>query len=82
MTISRLNFRMPLRQHAEKHFPIELKGEIAPVTREISGNAGLHFTGENVQTPRILALIQLHGIVRLLHWYIPEKDRKLFPALR
>ena len=35
MTISSLKFRMPLRQHAEKHFPIEPEGKIAPVIREI-----------------------------------------------
>ena len=61
---------------------IEHERDIVPVAGKFGGNAGVHLASENVQIPRIIALIQLHRIMRRLIRYVLEKDFKLLTTLR
>ena len=82
MSVTCLYLRMPLRQQPKKRMLIEFDRNIVPVADELRRYAGVHFASENVQIPRIIALIQLHWVMWRLIGYVLEKDFKLLPSLR
>ena len=82
MSVTCFNLRMPLRQQPKKRVLIEFDRNIVPVADELGRYAGVHFASENVQIPRIIALVQLHRIMRRLIRNVLEKDFKLLTTLR
>ena len=81
MSVPRFNLRMPLRQQPKKRVLIEFDRNIVPVTDKLRCYAGVHLASENVQIPRIIALIQLHWIMRRLIRNVLEEDFKLLTTL-
>ena len=82
MSVPRFNLCMPLRQQPKKRVLIEFDRNIVPVTDKLRCYAGVHLASENVQIPRIIALVQLHWVMWRLIGYVLEKDFKLLTTLR
>ena len=82
MSVTCLYLRMPLRQQPKKRMLIEFDRNIVPVADELRCYAGVHLASENVQILRLIALVQLHWIMRRLIRNVLEEDFKLLTTLR
>ena len=82
MSVTCFNLRMPLRQQPKKRVFVEFDRNIVPVADELRRYAGVHLASKNIQIPRIIALVQLHWIMRRLIRNVLEKDFKLLTTLR